>query len=745
MQWTRAAYALAGALLVACVDSERPVGPTLTSGNVGLRSSISSTGPLAYVAEVPTATGWYHPVHIADMNGDARPDILIGGWDVHQIQIWQYDQALQKAVLAQTIGGLPYDVNGIATGDMDKDGDVDVLTAIRGYGTFLCRNNGGGSWSIVNIDGRYAWNVQVADVDRDGNLDAVSSLDYGGVALLYGNGAGGFVLGSSPAFIGSMSVGVSDFNNDGLPDLIGPDFGTERLMAYQNLGGRTWSANLGPPTAHPFQLVSENAPSAFDLYGNGNLDQVASYHAVSGYFPPMTVVIFEGAGAPLSPSWTMRTLDVLPYRGLPVGVADLDDDGDLDIFVGGSSGALGFRAYRGDGTGNFTAENVPYAYGLGSRHGFSVVDFNGDGTSDIVATRHPPGVYESNAGFAILYQTPPPNVVPTVDAGADASVTEGSPFSQGGSFVDPDANSWTATVDFGDGSGVQALPLSGKTFALNHTYADNGAFTVTVTVNDGKDIGTDVLLVNVTNVAPTLTSVTGATTPIAINTSTSISLAFTDPAGAGDAPYAVRVDWGEGAGFVAAGTTAYPGGSFSHTFAEAGVYTICATVTDKDGGVSNTACFEFAVVYDPSAGFVTGGGWILSPAGAYRPDPLLTGKATFGFVSRYKKGATIPTGNTEFQFHTAGMNFSSTSYEWLVIAGPQAKFRGEGTVNGIPGYGFMLSAWDGQVAGGSGVDKFSIKIWSLADPSNILYNNHNGTDDQPPTTAIGGGSIVIHK
>ena len=92
-------------------------------------------------------------------------------------------------------------------------------------------------------------------------------------------------------------------------------------------------------------------------------------------------------------------------------------------------------------------------------------------------------------------------------------------------------------------------------------------------------------------------------------------------------------------------------------------------------------------------GFVTGGGWINSPAGAYVADPALAGKATFGFVSKYKKGMTVPEGNTEFQFHAAGLNFKSTSYQWLVVAGANAKFKGVGTINGAGNYGFMLTAW----------------------------------------------------
>ena len=80
----------------------------------------------------------------------------------------------------------------------------------------------------------------------------------------------------------------------------------------------------------------------------------------------------------------------------------------------------------------------------------------------------------------------------------------------------------------------------------------------------------------------------------------------------------------------------------THAYAAAGVSGVGVTLRDDDTG-SATSRYEFIVVYDPSGGFVTGGGWINSPTGAYRPDPTLTGKANFGFVSKYKKGATVPT------------------------------------------------------------------------------------------------------
>ena len=117
--------------------------------------------------------------------------------------------------------------------------------------------------------------------------------------------------------------------------------------------------------------------------------------------------------------------------------------------------------------------------------------------------------------------------------------------------------------------------------------------------------------------------------------------------------------------------------------------------------------FDSILSFFPNGGFVTGGGWINSPAGAYIADATLTGKANFGFVSKYQKGATIPIGETEFQFQVAHLNFHSTVYEWLVVSGARAQYKGEGRILGdTRTFGFLLTAVDGQAVGGLGYDKF---------------------------------------
>ncbi len=175
----------------------------------------------------------------------------------------------------------------------------------------------------------------------------------------------------------------------------------------------------------------------------------------------------------------------------------------------------------------------------------------------------------------------------------------------------------------------------------------------------------------------------------------------------------------------------------------AGVYQVCVRGTDARDNVGEPEC-TFLVAYDPDGGFVTGGGWIDSPEGAYAPDPTLIGKANFGFVSKYKKGASVPTGNTEFQFKVADLNFKSTSYDWLVIAGSKAKFKGDGTIDGGGNFGFMLSAIDGDKNGGD--DTFRIKIWDKDDADTVVYDNQMGDDqDADAATVLGGGAIVVHK
>lgn len=255
------------------------------------------------------------------------------------------------------------------------------------------------------------------------------------------------------------------------------------------------------------------------------------------------------------------------------------------------------------------------------------------------------------------------------------------------------------------------------------------------------------------NLAPIVTAITLPGAPIPVGQSAGIGASFSDgnPLDA----HTASITWDDGPA-ASTGLVSEASGSGTVTgqriYTSAGVYTIGVTVSDGLLSGSRSSASEipaYLVVYDPSAGFVTGGGWIDSPAGACfwtgcGADGLTVGKATFGFVSRYKKGANVPTGNTEFQFNSGGLSFSSTSYDWLVVAGSRAQYKGDGLINGGGSYGFMLTAIDGALQPSGGPDRFRIKIWDKSSGAIVYDNQMAEGETSSAATALGGGSIVIH-
>jgi hypothetical protein len=174
------------------------------------------------------------------------------------------------------------------------------------------------------------------------------------------------------------------------------------------------------------------------------------------------------------------------------------------------------------------------------------------------------------------------NQAPVVNAGDDATTDEGSTFAQGGSFTDAGSYSWTGTVNYGDGSGTNALILnSDKTFSLSHVYADNGVYTATVKVKDDLNVeGTNTVTVTVSNVAPTATL--GNDGPKDEGSLVTVSFSAQYDPGTSDT-FTYSFDWDNDGSYDITDQTA---ASASHTWYDegTGTYTVKAKIKDNDGG-----------------------------------------------------------------------------------------------------------------------------------------------------------------
>jgi hypothetical protein len=332
-----------------------------------------------------------------------------------------------------------------------------------------------------------------------------------------------------------------------------------------------------------------------------------------------------------------------------------------------------------------------------------------------------------------------------------------------GSYIDPGVlDTHAVMINWGDGSLVTPLNLSAGVVAFSapHQYLDdspsgtkfdNYPISVSVMDKDGGSATPAGISIRVNNVPPVIgagADITVPVTPVAIPAllTISVNVPFTD-VGTLDT-HTCTIDWDDNGAQTSFPPTESGGngsclGTYSHTVASAGVYTIRLMVQDDDTDSVTYTDESLFVAYDPSGGFVTGGGWIDSPLGAYKPNPSLTGKANFGFVSKYQKGANVPTGDTEFQFKSGNLNFKSTSYDWLVVAGSKAQYKGNGTINGAGNYSFLLTAIAGS---GNNTDRFRLKIQDGG--GGVVYDSAvSGPDDidNSPTTALAGGSIQVHK
>ncbi|WP_324673665.1 FG-GAP-like repeat-containing protein [Hymenobacter sp. GOD-10R] len=264
--------------------------------------------------------------------------------------------------------------SGIATGDIDGDGDLDLLATSSEF-VSVRLNDGTGSFSgkqTLPIAPTYG--IALGDLDADGDLDLVlgnyASSTSLKVNVLFNDGTGNFAGNQEVAVRGALNLALNDIDGDGDLDLLAAGGATASVRVNDGLG--TFSGS---------QEVAVNGSTydlaVADIDSDGDLDLLTT----SPQNNTVSIRLNNGLG-------TFSGTYYVTVSGGPVGIvtADVDSDGDLDLITANGNGLspnsnTNASVQLNNGSGTFSpALNLGvnnYAYDI------TAADVEGDGDLDL--------------------------------------------------------------------------------------------------------------------------------------------------------------------------------------------------------------------------------------------------------------------------------------------------------------------------------------------------------------------------
>ncbi len=325
----------------------------------------------------------------ADVNADGSPDVILGANNINKFAVRLNDGngAFSDAASIYTCAHRP---TAFATGDLNADGQLDVVAVCSegsanssqlsihlnmGAGV-LCDDGGSPFDPPENNNTAAQQGVAAGDIDGDGWLDLVTVNSTTGAVWVLHNNAG--VFDTPPDVYAGLndpiSVAVADINGDAVPDVIAANSGNspnpDFISVFPGLGGGA----LGAAVHYP---VGDGRPTRLtvaDLDGDGDTDIVFTIHTGS-----VRMLINDGTGGfVLGPSYD---------TGIPNGdpphlvAADLNNDNAPEILVTTWPDPSSVLIFMNDGTGQFLLTD---SYPVFSKaFGIDVGDYNGDTIPDM--------------------------------------------------------------------------------------------------------------------------------------------------------------------------------------------------------------------------------------------------------------------------------------------------------------------------------------------------------------------------
>jgi len=321
--------------------------------NFGIEVLLSDGGG-SFVSKVErtfAGSGLLRSLALADFNRDGYPDVVVTTQNEVFVVLNQgtVDPGNLSVTVTQ-ISGSVNELSGVEFGDIDRDGDLDVVAADVGSDELRHHiNNGSGGFSLgtvlgftggVKLSGRF----QLVDLDNDARLDYLLTARAGSThfTIAYpGNGAGGAFTGTSIATgTNAQDVVTGRVAASGSPDVVSIDQAGSAYFSYPT-GTPILSSGSTASTAGVSSFTQPRRIGLMDLDQDGSDDLVILHNGVDG------VVAHIGSGSLSFPS--SLAIDLPSGSDADrLAAADFDNDGDLDLVVV-SSTVIGQELYYLEG------------------------------------------------------------------------------------------------------------------------------------------------------------------------------------------------------------------------------------------------------------------------------------------------------------------------------------------------------------------------------------------------------------
>lgn len=374
----------------------------------------------ATLNQIETNTSYERIMKVADINGDSRPDVILGGggpFGVRNISFIFGQPAGSPLSITYGFDTVDKTVN-IETNDFDNDGDQDMAVAFLDTTTptrhsiQIYRNEGNVFFSAQpKIYLEYAFppeRITSGDYDGDGKKDIATLIgdNNGGVMVyvLYGlNNNMSFGNEAYYAAPRSQSIASIDMNRDGRTDLVTastngintdlfPDYNGE---SNNGLGILYSSRSRRSFDGSPVLPWGPNLSAAGDFNEDGYTDMATAWKTEFNAGSTIDILLGDGQGKLIEPTFTHDT----PPGLLDIKTGDFNGDGHLDI-ISVNYNQKSLNVYLGNGAGALATPPISTTNINSAIRKIVIFDINRDGKDDVFATGE--NFNADSSGYALL-------------------------------------------------------------------------------------------------------------------------------------------------------------------------------------------------------------------------------------------------------------------------------------------------------------------------------------------------------